>query len=98
MPIVKPIERILMTPFGMAEADLIWIGGTDVPSEYHCTIFETLEIWWFPQPLVRGVKSMSAWLRGKASPIILPEPLLVNYKEHILRHKQSPFYERVKNG
>ncbi len=94
---VVEIERYLLTPFGEAEADFMWVpDSSEVPCEYQCWLLETNEVWWFPQPLVRAVKSMSAYRRGKASPIVMPEALLVAYAPHILRHKNSPFYERAR--
>lgn len=99
---VVPIERSLMTPFGEAEADFMWVSDSaDMASEYHCWLLETNEVWWFPQPLVRAVKSMSSYRRGLASEIIIPDALLRAYAPHILRHRNSPFYERarkLKNG
>jgi|ERR1700742_333233 len=98
MAIVKKYERKLQTVLGLAQCDLIWIGdSTDEASEFHCWIFETNESWWFPQPLVRAIKSMSVFQRGISSEIMITEEHLKNYKEHILRHKKSPFYERMKN-
>lgn len=86
-----------MTPFGEAEADLIWVSDSaDIASEYCCWLFETGENWWFPQPLVRAVRSMSASRRVCSSEIVLSDALLSRYAAHILRHKQSPFYERAR--
>jgi hypothetical protein len=94
---IVAIERYLMTPFGEAEADYMWVSDSaDMASEYHCWIFETNEVWWFPQPLVRAVKSMSSYRRGLASEILLSDALLRAYAPHLLRHKLSPFYERAK--
>jgi hypothetical protein len=91
------IERILMTPFGEAEADFMWVSNSaDTASEYHCWILETNEVWWFPQPLVRAVKSMSSYRRGEASEIVMSDELLKAYAPHLVRHKKSPFYDRAK--
>lgn len=94
---IVAIERHLMTPFGEAEADHMWVSDSaDVASEYECWILETGECWWFPQPLVRAVRSMSASRRGEPSEIALPDSLLHRYATHLLRHKRSPFYERAR--
>ena len=94
---IVEIERYLLTPFGEAEADFMWVSDSaDAASEYQCWILETNEVWWFPQPLVRAVKSMSSHRRGTASEILMPDALLKSYALHILRHKKSPFYERAK--
>jgi hypothetical protein len=94
---IVPIERNLMTPFGEAEADFMWVPDSpDFPSEYQCWILETNEVWWFPQPLVRAVKSMSSHRRGLSSAIVMPDALLKQYAPHLLRHKESPFHEQAK--
>jgi hypothetical protein len=92
---IVEIERILMTPLGEAEADFMWVSDSaDIASEYQCWIFETNEVWWFPQPLVRATKSMSAFRRGTSSPIELSAAQLRAYAPHILRHTLSPFHEQ----
>lgn len=97
MPQIIPIERHLLTPFGEAEADFMWVSDSpDVATEFCCWLLETNECWWFPQPLVRAVRSMSASTRGMPSDIILSDALMDRYAQHILRHKKSPFYERAK--
>lgn len=97
MPKIIPIDRVLLTPFGEAEADFMWVSESpDVASEYQCWLLETGEPWWFPQPLVRALRSMSASRRCAPSDIHLPDALLDRYRQHILRHKQSPFYDRAK--
>lgn len=96
MPQIVPIEKHLSTPFGEAEADFMWVSDSpDVPAEFCCWLIETNECWWFPQPLVRAVRTMSAPRRGVSSEIKLSEALLEKYASHILRHKQSPFYQRA---
>lgn len=95
---VVPIERSLLTPFGEAEADFMWVSDSaDMASEYQCWLLETNEVWWFPQPLVRAVKSMSSYRRGTASEIMMPTALLKAYAPHILRHARSPFYQQAKD-
>ncbi len=95
---IVPIERQLSTPFGEAEADFMWVSDSpDAATEFCCWILETNECWWFPQPLVRAVRSMSASLRGTPSEIVLSDALFERYANHILRHKKSPFYERAIN-
>jgi hypothetical protein len=97
MPKIVPIERYLLTPMGEAEADFMWVSDSaDMASEYHCWIFETNEVWWFPQPLVRATKSMSSHRRGTASEIVMSDALLKAYAPHIARHTKSPFYDRAK--
>lgn len=93
---IIPIERYLHTPLGEAEADFMWVSDSaDLATEYQCWLFETNEVWWFPQPLVRAVKSMSSFRRGKASEILLSDAQFEGYAVHILRHKLSPFYDRA---
>jgi hypothetical protein len=99
VPEIVHIEKILLTPLGEAEADLMWVSDSiDTMSEFHCWIFETNESWWFPQSLVRAVKSMSAPRRGQSSEIVLSEAHLRAYASHILRHKKSLFYNRAKTA
>lgn len=95
MPEIVAIQRVLMTPFGEAEADLIWIpDGFDHASEYCCWLLETGENWWFPQPLVRAMQSVST-RRGSPSPIVLPHSFMARYAVHIARHTRSPFYAQA---
>lgn len=90
------IDKILLTPFGEAESDLEWISDSpDSPTEFSCWIIETGENWWFPQPLVRAVISMSAPRRGEPSPIVMTDDLLHRYAVHILRHKKSQFRKQA---
>lgn len=97
VPQTIEIEKLLLTPFGEAEASHMWVPDSpDAASEFLCWILETNESWWFPQALVRGVRSMSSHRRGRPSEIVLPEPMLERYANHIMRHKNSPFYERAK--
>jgi hypothetical protein len=97
MPQIVPIEKILLTPLGEAEADLAFIpDSNEIPGQFCCWILETGENWWFPQQLVRAVPSMSVSRRGASSPIGLSDALLTYYAKHIRRHKNSPFYEKVK--
>lgn len=93
---IVPIERHVLTPFGEADADFMLVPDSpDFATEFCCWLFETNECWWFPQTLVRAVRGFSAFKRGKSSDIVLSDALFERYARHILRHKQSPFYERA---
>ena len=94
---IEPISKLLYTPFGVAECDArCWPESPDLQLTYSCWLLETRENWVFPQQLVRACESMSGPYHGECSQIYLDDKLLISYLPHILRHKQSPFYETAK--
>jgi len=98
MPIVKNYNKLVFTPLGKAKADLIWIpDNSEEMSEYHCWQHETNEVWWWPQSLIRQVGSFTGKTHNQHSPIMLSSDLICSYKEHILRHVKSPFFQML-NG
>jgi hypothetical protein len=91
---IEPIRKILQTPFGLAECDArFWPSSPDLPLTYSCWLFETRENWVFPQSLIRATESMEGPTHGIHSEIKMSDELLRSYAPHIIRHKQSPFYE-----
>lgn len=94
---VVPYNKKLMTPFGEAHADLIYISeNSDDPTEFQCWLLETGEVWWFAQPHVREIPRFNEPYRSGITDIQLSDALLHKYAKHILRHKRSPFYDKAK--
>ena len=97
MLVIEPITKLLYTPFGVAECDArCWSDSPDLQLTYSCWMLETRENWVFPQQLIRACESLGGPYHGQHSPIYMDDKLLRSYAFHILRHKQSPFYEAAK--
>lgn len=97
--VIEKVRLVLYTPFGVADCDArAWPESPDLPITYCCWLKETGENWEFPQQLVRAAESMSTPRHGKPTGIYLSDELFETYKVHILRHKESPFYERAVKG
>lgn len=86
----------LFTPLGPAEAHFVWGSATyEVPVSWGCFMCETKENWWWPNTQVRLCESITAMRSDQHSPIYVSDELLETLRPHILRHKKSPFYERM---
>lgn len=92
---LKP-HMYLATPLGDAEAHFLWIPDTfENPYLYGCFQRETKENWWWPNNQVRLCESVSCERGYDHTPFFLSDDLFRELTPHILRHKLSPFYERV---
>jgi hypothetical protein len=96
MPLIRIEPHIfVMTPLGRAEAHfLLSPDNVEVYAEWCCFQSETKENWWWPAPMVRLCSSITGIRDGEHSDIIVSDEYLETLRPHILRHKESPFYDR----
>ncbi len=86
----------LFTPLGVAEAHFF-----ESPEDYEtnaawtCFQVESKECWQWPTPLVRICESISGMRDGDYSPFMLSNEYFEVLRPHILRHEDSPFYQRA---
>lgn len=93
---ISPL-MVLLTPLGIAEAHFIWVRPSfEVPVNFGCFQRETKENWWWNNQQVRLCESISLGRPGNHSDIFLSDEMLEELKPHILRHKGSPFYDKMK--
>lgn len=86
----------LFTPLGVAEAHFLESPeGSETNAMWTCFQVETKECWQWPNPLIRLCESISAIRSIEHSPIEIADDYFETLRPHILRHKQSPFYERA---
>jgi hypothetical protein len=87
----------LFTPLGPAEAHFFESADSfDVNSVWTCFQTETKENWLWPSPLVRLCESISGMRDGDHSDFEVTDEYFEELLPHILRHTDSPFYERAK--
>jgi len=90
-------HMLLLTPLGVAEAHFLEISGdVETNAFWLCFQVETKEQWEWPAPLVRLCGSISGMRTNSHSPIMVSDEYLETLRPHVLRHKKSPFYGRVK--
>ena len=87
----------LLTPFGVAEAHFYESPESfETNSVWTCFQVETKENWLWPSPLVRLCESISGMRSEDCSAFQLTDEYFETLLPHILRHRDSPFYERAK--
>lgn len=98
MSLVRLVPHMyLVTPFGVAEAHFFDTPeGFETNAVWCCFQVETKENWLWPSPLVRLCESISGMRDGDYSPFQVSDTYFEELRPHILRHKDSPFYERAK--
>lgn len=86
----------VFTPFGVAEAHFLESPeGFEVNSVWTCFQVETKECWQWPTPMIRICESVSGMRDMDCSPFGISEEYFETLKPHILRHKESPLFERA---
>lgn len=86
----------VFTPFGVAEAHFLETPeGFEVNSVWTCFQVETKECWQWATPLIRICESISGMRGTDYSPFQISDEYFETLRHHILRHKDSPFYERA---
>lgn len=88
----------LFTPLGVAEAHFFESPDTsETNATWTCFQVETKEQWQWPAPLVRICESISGMRDGWYTPFMLSDDYFETLAPHILRHEDSPFYQRAKD-
>lgn len=88
----------LHTPLGLAQCYAITLkNAVEVAVIFHTWQLETKEPWSWANPDVRIASSATARRDDEHTPIYLSPKRLKDMGPHILRHKLSPFYDRVPN-
>jgi hypothetical protein len=100
MALIRLVPHMwLLTPLGVAEAHFL-----ETPEDFEtnaawtCFQVETKENWIWPAPLVRLCESISGMRSIDHSPIEITDEYFETLLPHILRHTESPFYERAKGA
>lgn len=88
----------LFTPFGVAEAHFYESPESfEVNAVWSCFQVETKENWLWPSPLIRICESISGMRDGDYTPFMLSDEYFEELIPHILRHEDSPLYEKAKS-
>lgn len=97
MSIIRLVPQIyLFTPLGVAEAHFLETPESDETNAmWTCFQVETKECWQWPTPLIRICESVSGMRDMSYTPFMVSEEYLDTLRPHILRHEDSPLYERA---
>lgn len=86
----------LFTPLGYAEAHFLWVPENfEVNCNWGCFQQDTKENWWWPNPQVRIIESVSGSRGDNRSEICLSDEQLSALRPHIDRHPSSPFRDKT---
>ena|ERR1700677_4908773 len=98
MSIMRIVPHLyVFTPYGVAEAHFIETPeGFETNAVWTCFQVETKECWQWPSPLIRLCESISGIRDIQHSSFHISESYFETLLPHILRHKNSPFYEKAK--
>jgi hypothetical protein len=89
----------LFTPLGVAEAHFYEAPESfETNAVWTCFQVETKENWLWPSPMVRLCESISGTRDGTHSSFNIDDEYLEVLRPHILRHRYSPLYERVRSS
>ena len=87
----------LFTPLGVAEAHFLETpDDAETNAVWLCFQVETKEPWQWPSPLVRICESISGLRDAAHSEIVVTDEYFETLRPHILRHTDSPLYERAR--
>lgn len=98
MNLIRLVPHLyLFTPLGAAEAHFFESPDSfETNAIWTCFQVETKENWLWPSPLVRLCESVSGMRDMNFSPFDITDEYFDVLKPHILRHADSPFYQRAR--